>query len=459
MPDEKHIEWLLEGKCPWNKRRESHDFCPYFSFEDIFEFFRSAGKLDHNGRVRLNQFNLGDAIFRGANLSQVDFFEANLRGANMVGARLHKTDFFQADLTNAKFGVGYLGDANLSNAKLEDTDLVQINLTGADLSWSRFWQARLYPDFKGVAKSVSPKLKSIGSVSDLIANCFELKKHYPGLTLYFRGERDGAWDLRPSVMRPSNDGTFRLRAHEGEMLRELISRRPEDFGGMTSALEQMVVAQHHGLKTRLLDVSRNPCVALFSACDERDPAGKSHDNKMDGCIHVFAVPKELVRPFDSDTVSIIANFAKLDRGYQNLLLGKTGPDSQMEDPDSRLQYSYTEAMRRLYHYIRQEKPQFEKIIDPRDFFRVFVVEPKQWFERIRAQEGAFIISALHERFERDEIQCRVKNVPVYEHETMTVHGDKIKEAILEELSLMNFTRETLYPSLEEVANRITLNYE
>ena len=116
-------------------------------------------------------------------------------------------------------------------------------------------------------------------------------------------------------------------------------------------------------------------------------------------------------------------------------------------------------MRRLYHYIRQEKPQFEKIIDPRDFFRVFVVEPKQSFERIRAQEGAFIISAFHERFEQNEIQGRVKNVPVYEHETMTVQGDRIKEDILEELSLMSFTRETLYPSLEEVANRITQNYE
>ena len=459
MPNEKHIEWLLEGKGAWNKRRESHDFCPHFSFADIFEIFRSAGKLDHNGRVRLNRFNLGDAIFRGANLSQVDVFEANLRGAKMAGARLYKTSFSQADLTNADFGVGYLGDANLSSAILVDTDLVGIYLTGADLGWSRFWQARLYPDFKGVAKSVSPKLKSIRSVSDLIENCFELKKHYRGLTLYFRGERDGTWDLRPSVMRPSNDGTFRLRAHEGEMLRELISRRPGDFGGMTSALEQMVVAQHHGLKTRLLDVSRNPCVALFSACDERDRAGKSHDNHMDGRIHVFAVPKNLVRPFDSDTVSIIANFAKLDRGHQNLLLGKTGEDSQSEDPDIPLQYIYEEAMRRLYHYIRQEKPQFEKIMDPRDFFRVFVVEPKQSFERIRAQEGAFIISAFHERFERDEIQGHVKNVPVYEHESMTVHGDKIKDDILEGLSLMNFTRETLYPSLEEVANRITQNYE
>ena len=165
------------------------------------------------------------------------------------------------------------------------------------------------------------------------------------------------------------------------MLRDLISNRPEDFNGMNSALEQMVIAQHHGLKTRLLDVSRNPCVALFSACDMRDPGGNFHANNMDGRLHAFAVQKELIKPFDSDTISVIANFAKLGSGYQTLLLGKTGTEHQAEDPDVPIQYVYSEAMRRLYHFIRQEKPQFEKIIHPRDLFRVFVVEPKQSFER------------------------------------------------------------------------------
>ena len=33
-----------------------------------------------------------------------------------------------------------------------------------------------------------------------------------------------------------------------------------------------------------------------------------------------------------------------------------------------------------------------------------------------------------------------------------------KKLILEELSLLNFTRETLYPSLDEVAERITQRY-
>ena len=456
MADEGLVEWLQAGKTAWNEKRELCSFRPYFSSLDLADLFQQAGKLDHNGRVPLNEYNLSAAVFRGTNLSRVDFQRANLRGSRLVGTRLHDTSFFQADLSDAEFRVGYLGDANLSSTTLLNTDFVGVNLTGADLGWSRFWQAKLYPDSESIAKSHLP-MKPIKSVADLLKRCFELRNRYKGLTLYFRGERNCAWALQPSVMRPSKGGAFKLRAHEGEMLRDLISRRPRDFSGLSSTLEQMVIAQHHGLKTRLLDVTRNPCVALFSACDSRDPAGESHNNSMDGRLHVFAVQKELVRPFDSDTVSIISNFARLDRGDQNLLVGKNGKDSQVDDPDVPIQYIYPDAMRRLYHLIWQEKPQFEELIDPRDFFRVVIVEPKQSIERIGAQQGAFIISAFHERFERAFVRCRVKDVPIYEYDTVTVPSDK-KEHILEELSLLNFTRETLYPSLDEVANKITQDY-
>ena len=458
MPIETHTHLLLEGKDVWNKERESQNFQPYFSFEDLYEKFRASGRLDHNGRVSLSGYNLADAIFHGTDLSQVDFFDADLTGARFRGARFIGTNFFNADLTDADFGVCYLGDANFSSAILKNTDMVGPNLSGADLGWSRFWRAKLFSGSESSAKRSSPKVHRIKNVAELIGICFKIKARYDGLGIYFRGERDRGWCLRPSVMRPSEDCTFKLRAKEGEMLRGLIARRPEDFRGMDSALEQMVVAQHNGLKTRLLDVSRNPCVALFNACDPRDAAGYMHKNDMSGRIHVFAFPNNLVKSFDSDTISIIANFAKLDRGHQNLLVGKNGDDSQSEGPDVRIQYSYEETMRRLYHYIRQEKPQFEKIIDPRDLLQVFVVEPKQSFERIRAQEGAFIISAFHERFEREQIQNRVKNIPVYEYETIIVPG-KRKKRILEELDLLSFNREALYPSLGEVADRITQLYQ
>ena len=286
--------------------------------------------------------------------------------------------------------------------------------------------------------------RRIESVGDLIAFCLALQRAAPSYSLYFRGERDFTWELRPSVMRSS------LRSSEGQMLLDLMTRRPEDFRGMTSALEQLSLARHHGLRTRLLDITRNPCVALFSACQRLSATGNSQEEDKDGRLHIFAVPSGLVKPFNSDTVSVIANFAKLDVGYQNEILGK-----DYEAPDDT--YEYSEAMRLLYELIRQEKPHFEERIDPEDLFKVFVVEPQQSFERIRAQAGAFLISAFHERFERSEILRQNPNMPIYHYGTRIVPSEK-KEDLIEELRLLNFTRETLFPSLDEAASAVIERY-
>ena len=107
----------------------------------------------------------------------------------------------------------------------------------------------------------------------------------------------------------------------------------------------------------------------------------------------------------------------------------------------------------LYNYIRREKPYFKERIDVRDFFRVFVVEPQQSFERIRTQSGAFLISAFHERFEADEILRKTRNMPAYHHYRLAVPAHR-KEGILDELEFLNVNREVLFPGLDEAAAAI-----
>ena len=110
------------------------------------------------------------------------------------------------------------------------------------------------------------------------------------------------------------------------------------------------------------------------------------------------------------------------------LLGKTKEETIGDtDPAHRtgLQRDepYALAMNRLYQFIRLERPSFSERIDPRDLFKVFIVEPQQSLERVRAQSGAFLISAFHEHFEEAAIRAWNDGIPLYHHYTLTVPSE------------------------------------
>ena len=109
------------------------------------------------------------------------------------------------------------------------------------------------------------------------------------------------------------------------------------------------------------------------------------------------------------------------------------------------------------HLIRAEKPHFTEKIDIRDLYKVFVVEPQHSLERIRAQSGAFLVSAFHERLESDEVWRKVKGIPVHHNYTLEVPVD-CKAGLMEDLSLLNITQETLFPGLDSSAAAITRHY-
>ena len=476
-----HVQWLKEGVDAWNKRRIEKPFNPDLQDEDISGLFG----VEHSPLlvkppvpvlkgIDLSNADLSCSVLENLDLSGSNFRNAILNNARLSGSSLTDATFHHTHLNDAKLRLCNLAGTRFESTWLNSTDLwgsnlegvefflchlknarlAYANLLGTSFPLSQPWTATLFPSHnKKLISSESDKQDCVDSVDSLMKEVRRLTdRNSDDVVLYFRGESRYAydWELRPSIMRKPECNEKALRPVEGEMLNDLMTSQPEAFNDQDSALAQWVLAQHHRLPTRFLDITRNPLVALFNACHER--LGE------DGRLHIFTVPRSLIKPFDSDAVSVIANFAKLPRWEKNLLLGKIEADVK-DDAFHRLasingQELISRAKIRLYDYIRREKPYFQERIDIRDLFSVYVVEPQRMFERIRAQSGAFLISAYYERFEHQEILKCNQDIPMYSHYVRRV-PHKSKESMLDDLSLLNVTRETLFPSVDESSDLVT----
>lgn len=472
MPNPKHIEWLHGGVEVWNERRKQKPFRPdlagvVFS-EELEDLKNSAGNIDLSG-INLEDANLSMADLSHIYLRDSILAKANLQGANLFCAKLerancYEADFADANLWGAKLDCVEFFGASLKKAVLDHCDMPEASLCGTDLTGTslaatELWRAKIFFNKRDQGHRLENNTRKISSVGGFLKVFKAIKTSYTNRRqdlsgiekyfpfdpeeepiFYFRGHRRKSWDLRPSVMRDR-----KLRDAERDMLLDIMTQQPSAFKGLDSALAELVLAQHHGLKTRFLDVTRNPLVALFYACHDVDHNGQGTE---DAHMHIFAAQRPLIKTFRSDAISVIANFAKLSQVEQSILLGKRGQGGREESGE------YLEIMERLYYLIHREKPYFHERIDPRDFFKVFVIEPQQSFDRIRIQSSAFLISGFHEQFDRKTILQRVPGTLVYDHYVLTVPHIR-KKSILDELRLLNIKRETLFPGLDETARAIT----
>ncbi len=249
-----------------------------------------------------------------------------------------------------------------------------------------------------------------------------------GEHLFFRGHSDrDKYYIEPSVFRKNDSGAYIGKELEHILFRELITTNPSEFQSDTSTLERLARMQHHSCPTRLLDITSNPLVALYFTCKENE---NTH-----GEVIVFRVKDTEIKFFDSDTVSCIANLARMTKEDKD----KLDFNLSIDDFNSEDQKEVT----RLLHFIREEKPYFRNIIIPYDIKKVLVVRPKLNSKRILAQAGAFLLFGQVGKIDNEEVD----GVSI---ERIIIDKER-KKTIKNKLDALNINEGSLYLDIDSYA--------
>lgn len=270
-------------------------------------------------------------------------------------------------------------------------------------------------------------ISSIAGFNNFIADTNGGKRH-----LFYRGHANANYILLPSVMR-----TRHFECNEREMYHELLINCPDDFEKCHTHLEKLVEMQHYGLPTRLLDITRNPLVALYFACESQFDAY--------GEIILISADEHEIKYPQSDTISILASIPVFSYDMQRQFC-MWAEDGSIDDK------KFNNLAKRLIHEVRLEKPAFESEINKDDVLKNYIVYALKNNSRIVKQDGAFIICGLrNSRYSLDEFRYREKGKKIIVLITQ-------KKRILQKLDAFSINRATLFPEIDFVSEYIKNKY-
>ena len=288
--------------------------------------------------------------------------------------------------------------------------------------------------------------------------------------VFYRGENKYFETTISSIFRKGLE-------NEHKIFRELELRYPNIFDNAKSTIDKLAIMQHYGLPTRLLDFTTNPLLALYMAIDNDTITDFSPTVKV-----VF-VNKEKIKYYDSDTVSVLANFTKVEPNFSVEIYGLANNRGKIEkakrsmamadytcldnheklkDLDKSLKYDAgkmicddSASVHYLLHQIKGEKPYFKEMIWAEHFDKtVIFVKPKYNTQRVINQAGLFALFGISDGKKED---FSLEDCQENEHFTMNVlpltDGDtpctnECVQDVKKALGILGITYDKVYPEIE-----------
>ncbi|MCR4952813.1 MAG: FRG domain-containing protein [Treponema sp.] len=194
--------------------------------------------------------------------------------------------------------------------------------------------------------------------------------NWSGTQFFYRGQNKVDFMFTPSMIRAKGD-----LEREHLVFREFHRRFFMQLDECKTAMEEETFLQHFGAGSRILDLMENPLVALWAGC-----YGEKDENKDKyGEVSIWCVDNntDKLKSYDSSTVSVLANIAKMESTF---LLGKLEQEYLKENPTALTDYIFIKDVLR----------------------RSVVVRPKPNNIRIYNQQGSFAVVNLTRLIEKED---------------------------------------------------------
>lgn len=272
------------------------------------------------------------------------------------------------------------------------------------------------------------ELRRISNLQDFIKYISELSNVK---NLFYRGHSNINYISVPSLFREK-----RFYRNEYMMYQELVIRCASSFINCSSHLDFLMEMQHYGLPTRLLDVTSNPLVSLYFACE---------NDKYIGEVIVYNIRNKNMKYEKCDEVSILTALPMFDFSVQQNILHDVVSGNRL----------HSNSYAALVSEIKVERPLLTDDISYEQLVTPVFVKPARKNSRILRQEGAFIIwglddmhygsgtqkTAMDDEFRyREDLKKIVYYIPA-----------RHKKSIMDSLNRVGINKAFIYPEIDDVA--------